>query len=336
MDTPDDVIDLAVLYLRIYFLGMPFFMIYNFGASILRSMGDTKRPLYCLVAAGIINTVLNLLLVIVFKMSVAGVAIGTVVANMFSAGVIIYILRHEQGPFKLNFKHLRINRPELRKVLQIGVPAGIQGMVFSIANIFIQAAVNRFGSAAIAGSAAALTYEYYCYFVVSAFSQAAVTFISQNYGAGQIDRCKRIFRLTMLLSVACCGLLNVLFVWQKHFAISFFTSSPEVFHYAALRMNIVLLTQCLACSYEIAGAALRGLGYSMLPAILTVFGTCVLRLLWIYLVCPLLPSFDALMVIYPISWIVTGAAVLVAYYVVQKKLFRPKEMPILPNKGKWI
>ena len=130
MDTPDDVIDLAVLYLRIYFLGMPFFMVYNFGASILRSMGDTKRPLYCLVAAGIINTVLNLLLVIVFKMSVAGVAIGTVVANMFSAGVIIYILRHEQGPFKLNFKHLRINRPELRKVLQIGVPAGIQGMVF--------------------------------------------------------------------------------------------------------------------------------------------------------------------------------------------------------------
>ena len=327
MDTPDDVIDLAILY-RIYFLGMPFFMVYNFGASILRSMGDTKRPLYCLVAAGMINTVLNLLLVIVFKMSVAGVAIGTVVANMFSAGVIIYILRHEKGPFKLDIKHLQITRPELRKVLQIGVPAGIQGMVFSIANIFIQAAVNRFGSAAIAGSATALTYEYYCYFVVSAFSQAAVTFISQNYGAGQIERCKRIFRLTMLLSVACCGLLNVLFVWQKHFAISFFTSSPEVFHYAALRMNIVLLTQCLACSYEIAGAALRGLGYSMLPAILTVFGTCVLRLLWIYLVCPLLPGFDALMVIYPISWIVTGTAVLVAYYVVQKKLFRPKEMPI--------
>ena len=328
LHTKEELIDGSVLYLRIYFLGMPFFMVYNFGASILRSMGDTKRPLYCLVAAGMINTVLNLLLVIVFKMSVAGVAIGTVVANMFSAGVIIYILRHEKGPFKLDIKHLQITRPELRKVLQIGVPAGIQGMVFSIANIFIQAAVNRFGSAAIAGSAAALTYEYYCYFVVSAFSQAAVTFISQNYGAGQIERCKRIFRLTMLLSVACCGLLNVLFVWQKHFAISFFTSSPEVFHYAALRMNIVLLTQCLACSYEIAGAALRGLGYSMLPAILTVFGTCVLRLLWIYLVCPLLPGFDALMVIYPISWIVTGAAVLVAYYVVQKKLFRPKEMPI--------
>ena len=262
-------------------------------------------------------------------MSVAGVAIGTVVANMVCASMVIYILRHEKGPFKLDIKQLQITRPELRKVLQIGVPAGVQGMVFSIANIFIQAAVNRFGSSAIAGSAAALTYEYYCYFVVSAFSQAAVTFISQNYGAGQIDRCKRVFRLTMLLSVACCGLLNVLFVWQKQLSISFFTSSPEVFHYAALRMNIVLLTQCLACSYEIAGAALRGLGYSMLPAILTVFGTCVLRLLWIYLVCPLLPSFNALMVIYPISWIVTGTAVLIAYYVVQKKLFRPKEIPIL-------
>jgi len=331
MDTPDDVIDLAVLYLRIYFLGMPFFMIYNFGASILRSMGDTKRPLYCLIIAGIINTILNLLLVITFDMSVAGVAIATVIANMCSAGMIIYILRHEKAPFKLDTNHLRITRPELRKILQIGVPAGIQGMVFSFANIFIQAAVNRFGSAAIAGSAAALTYEFYCYFVVNAFSQAAVTFISQNYGARQIERCKRIFRLTMILSVACCGLLNLLFVWQKHFAISFFTSSPEVFHYAALRMNIVLLTQSIACSYEIAGAALRGLGYSMLPTILTVFGTCVLRLAWIYLICPLLPGFDALMAIYPISWIVTGTAVWVAYYVIQKKVFRPTSLSPIPQ-----
>lgn len=186
MDTPDDVLDLAVLYLRIYFLGMPFFMIYNFGAAILRSMGDTKRPLYCLVIAGLINTALNLLLVIVFQMSVAGVAIATVVSNMFCAGMVIYILLHEQEPFRLEIKDIKISRLELRKMLQIGIPAGVQGMVFSIANVFIQAAINRFGSNAIAGSAAALTYEYYCYFVVNAFSQAAVTFISQNYGAGDI------------------------------------------------------------------------------------------------------------------------------------------------------
>lgn len=323
MDTPDDVIELAVLYLRIYFLGMPFFMIYNFGAAILRSMGDTKRPLYCLVVAGVINTALNLFLVIVLKMSVAGVAIGTVIANMVSAGMIVYILRHEKGPFRLEYKEIGVSRIELRKMLQIGIPAGIQGMVFSIANVFIQAAINLYGSDAIAGSAAALNYEYYCYFVVSAFSQAAVTFISQNYGARQIERCKKIFRQTMLLSVIACGCLNLFFVWQRKFAISIFTSSPDVYQFAAIRMEIVLLTQALACSYEIAGAALRGLGYSMLPAILTVFGTCVLRLFWVYVICPMIPGFDNLMLIYPISWIITGAAVLIAYYIIQRKLFRP-------------
>lgn len=323
MDTPDDVIELAVLYLRIYFLGMPFFMIYNFGAAILRSMGDTKRPLYCLVVAGVINTALNLFLVIVLKMSVAGVAIGTVIANMVSAGMIVYILRHEKGPFRLEYKEIGVSRIELRKMLQIGIPAGIQGMVFSIANVFIQAAINLYGSDAIAGSAAALNYEYYCYFVVSAFSQAAVTFISQNYGARQIERCKKIFRQTMLLSVIACGCLNLFFVWQRRFAISIFTSSPDVYQFAAIRMEIVLLTQALACSYEIAGAALRGLGSSMLPAILTVFGTCVLRLFWVYVICPMIPGFDNLMLIYPISWIITGAAVLIAYYIIQRKLFRP-------------
>ena len=152
MDTPDDVIELAVLYLRIYFLGMPFFMIYNFGAAILRSMGDTKRPLYCLVVAGVINTALNLFLVIVLRMSVAGVAIGTVIANMVSAGMIVYILRHEKGPFRLEYKEIGVSRIELRKMLQIGIPAGIQGMVFSIANVFIQAAINLYGSDAIAES----------------------------------------------------------------------------------------------------------------------------------------------------------------------------------------
>ena len=323
MDTPDDVIELAVLYLRIYFLGMPFFMIYNFGAAILRSMGDTKRPLYCLVVAGVINTALNLFLVIVLKMSVAGVAIGTVIANMVSAGMIVYILRHEKGPFRLEYKEIGVSRIELRKMLQIGIPAGIQGMVFSIANVFIQAAINLYGSDAIAGSAAALNYEYYCYFVVSAFSQAAVTFISQNYGARQIERCKKIFRQTMLLSVIACGCLNLFFAWQRRFAISIFKSSPDVYQFAAIRMEIVLLTQALACSYEIAGAALRGLGYSMLPAILTVFGTCVLRLFWVYVICPMIPGFDNLMLIYPISWIITGAAVLIAYYIIQRKLFRP-------------
>lgn len=321
MDTPEDVIDLATLYLRIYFLGMPFMMIYNFGAAILRSMGDTKRPLYSLAFAGIVNTGLNLLLVIVFEMSVAGVAIATVVANIINAAVILYFLVHEEEPFRLELRDFSVSRPELRKMLQIGIPAGVQGMVFSFANVFIQAAINRFGSDAVAGSAAALNYEFYCYFVISAFSQAAVTFTSQNYGAGQIGRCKKIFRQSMLLSVVCCGALNVLLVWQKELFISFFTSSPEVAHYAAIRMRYVLLFQFVASSYEVSGATLRGLGYSMTPTILTIFGTCILRLLWVYTVNQRYNSFDVLMYVYPISWVITGAAVWFAYYMIRKKAF---------------
>lgn len=321
MDTPHDVIDLATLYLRIYFLGMPFMLIYNFGAAILRSMGDTKRPLYILIVAGIINTVLNLLLVIVFRMSVAGVAIATVVANIVNAGIILYILMHEEGPFRLDIKKISVSRPELKKILQIGIPAGVQGMVFSIANVFIQAAINQFGSDVVAGSAAALNFEYYCYFVIGAFSQATVTFTSQNYGAGQIERCKRIFRLSMLLSFVCCGVLNVLLVWQREFFISFFTSSPEVIQYAAIRMQYVLLFQFIASSYEISGAALRGLGYSMTPTILTIFGTCILRLVWVYTVNRQYNSFEVLMYVYPLSWVITGIAVWVAYYTIRRKAF---------------
>ncbi len=321
MDTPEDVIDLATVYLRIYFLGMPFMMIFNFGAAILRSMGDTKRPLYSLVISGIINTALNLLLVIVFEMSVAGVAIATVVANMVNAAIVVYFLTHEDEPFRLEFKKLSLSKLELKKMLRIGIPAGVQGMVFSIANVVIQSAINQFGSAAVAGSAAALNYEYYCYFVISAFSQAAVTFTSQNYGAGQIERCKKVFRQSMLLSTVCCAVLNLVLVWQKEFFISFFTSSPEVIYYASIRMQYVLLFQSIASSYEVSGAALRGLGYSITPTVLTIFGTCFLRLLWVYTVCREFTGFDTLMYIYPISWVVTGAAVWIAYWKIRKKAF---------------
>ena len=191
MNTPHDVIDLATLYLRIYFLGMPFMMIYNFGAAILRSMGDTKRPFYSLIAAGIINTGLNLVLVIGFEMSVAGVAIATVASNIVSASIIVFLLLREKEPFRLEWKKITVERNEFRHMLRIGVPAGVQGMVFSFANIFVQSSINGFGSDAVAGSAAAINYEYYCFFVISAFAQAAVAFVSQNYGAGQIDRCKK-------------------------------------------------------------------------------------------------------------------------------------------------
>ncbi len=321
LDTPEDVMDLAVLYLRIFSLGMPFMMIYNFGAAILRSMGDTKRPFYSLVIAGVINVGLNLLLVIGFKMSVAGVAIATVASNIVNAAIIICFLTHEKGIFRLKLKKLSVSKPELRKILQIGVPAGIQGMVFSISNVFVLATINSFGSAAVAGSSAALNYEYYCYFVVSAFAQAAVAFISQNYGAGKIERCKNIFRQSMLLGLLGCAFLNLLIVWQKEFFIGFFTSEPDIVRYAAIRMEYVLLLQFMASSYEISGAALRGLGYSMTPTVLTIFGTCLLRLVWIFVVVPMSRSYETLLTVYPISWVITGIAVCTAYAIIRRKAF---------------
>lgn len=333
IDTPHDVIDLATLYLRIFFLGMPFMMIYNFGAAILRSMGDTKRPFYSLVIAGIVNTALNLVLVISFDMSVAGVAIATVVANIINAAITIWFLVREEEPYRLNVHKLRISRPDLRRILQIGVPAGIQGVVFSISNVFILSTINKFGSGAVAGSSTAINYEYYCYFVMSAFCQAAVAFTSQNYGAGLIDRCKRIFRLSMTMSVVSCATLNILMAWQHDLCASVFTSEPEVIGYASIRLQYVLMFQWIACSYEIAGASLRGLGYSMTPTMFTIFGTCLFRLLWIYTVCPVYNSFEVLMYVYPISWVITGIAVVAAYYVIRRKAFAIPTMQAIPQEA---
>lgn len=320
MDTPHDVIDLSTLYLRIYFLGMPFLMVYNFGAAVLRGMGDTRRPLYCLLVSGVVNTVLNLILVIGFDMSVAGVAIGTVVSFIVNAVWVTVLLLREAEPFSLRTCRFRIYRSEIVRMMKIGVPAGVQGMVFSIANIFIQAAINRCGADAVAGSAAALNYEYYCYFVINSFTTAATTFVGQNYGAGNLERCKRAWRLCMVMSVVACAVCNLAFCWQKEFFIGIFSADASVLEYGFKRMELVLAWQWVACSYEISGGALRGLGYSAVPALLTVFGTCLLRLVWIYTIYPLYPTYDTLMMVFPVSWAITGMMVFVAYLLVLRRL----------------
>jgi len=324
MDTPDNVLDLAVLYLRIYFIGMPFIMIYNFGAAILRSKGDTKRPLYCLVISGIINACLNLLLVVVFHLSVSGVAIATVISNIVSAGMVLYFLIHEQAPIRLYIKKLYVKKEELIQIFRIGIPAGLQGMVFSVANVCVQSAINSFGSDAVAGSAAALNYEYFAYFIISAFSQATVTFISQNYGAGQFERCKKVFNLSMMLGALICGLMSIVFVVWRGFFIRIYTTTPEVIEYASIRITHILTFEFLTSTYEIGGAALRAIGYSMTPAVFTVLGSCVFRLVWVYTVFRKFNSFEILMDVYPISWIITGIAVLIAYFYLSRKLFSTK------------
>ena len=321
MNTPEDVLEQAVLYLRIYFLGVPFMMIYNFGAAILRSVGDTKRPLYCLAFAGIINTVLNLILVIIFHLGVAGVAIGTVVSNMISSTIIIYLLMHEEGDIKLSLKDLKISSHELKGILRMGIPAGLQSVVFSFANVFIQASLNGYGSDAVAGSAVTLNFECYSYFIVSAFAQTAVTFTSQNFGAKKYDRCKKIFIETITISILISWGMALCFVFGRDFFISIFTSEPEVARYASIRMNNLLTFYCLVSTYEVTGGALRGMGYSMTPTIITVFGTCVLRLIWIATVCKIYTGFETLMNVYPISWVLTGTAVIASYLIIRKRIF---------------
>lgn len=321
--TPDEIIELATLYLRIFFLGMPFIMAVNFGAAILRSLGDTRTPFYALVAGGVANAVLNLVLVIGFDMNVAGVAIATVVSHIISAAIIVRILARLNGPCRLVLKDMRLYASHTGKMLRIGLPAGLQGVVFSMSNFFILGNINLFGAEASAGSAAALTFEYYCYFVINSFAQAAVSFVSVNYAAGHYDRCRRVFRICMAASVIGCGALNVLLVLFKEPVISLFTDSESVARFAYIRMEVVLLLQFMASSYEISGAAMRGYGYSLTPALLTVFGTCLLRILWVKTVSADATDFGLLMDVYPITWVVTGLAVLTAYFIVAHKVLRP-------------
>lgn len=326
MGTPEDVIDLAVLYLRIYLLGMPFIMLYDFGSSILRSTGDSKRPLYSLIVAGVINTLLNLVLVIGFKLSVSGVAIATVISNVVSSGIVIYFLTQESEPIKLDLKKLAVSTTELKKILKIGVPAGLQGMMFSIANVCIQSTINSFGSDAIAGSAAALNYEFFSYFMVNAFAQTTVTFTSQNYGAGEYDRCKKIFGIGMMFSLISCGLLSAVFVIGRGFFLGLYSTDANVLVYAKQRICIATTLELLTSIYEISAGAMRGLGHSMTPAVITFMGSCVLRLIWISTACKMVHEFWVLMIIYPISWIITGIAMMTAYGMLKRKILKKNQV----------
>lgn len=314
MDTPADVLDMAVTYLRIFFLGIPFFMIFDFGSAILRSMGDTRRPLYILVAAGIVNTFLNLVFVIIFHMGVAGVAIATSIANAVSAALIIYLLLHEKEPYRLRPKKLYIEWKELKRMLQIGVPAGLQGMVFSVSNVLLQASINGYGSDAIAGSAAAVNFEYYCYFIIGAFNGAAISFTGQNYGAGLNHRVKRIFAICLFMGFVGCAALNWFFIWQEDFFLRLFTDSPAVIAFGKTRMHIALAWQSIAAFYEISGSVLRGMGKSIEPTLITVFGTCLLRIVWIYTIMPGWRGFGHLITVYPVSWAITAVMMLGLYF----------------------
>ena len=318
ISTPTDVLDLAVRYLQVYFAGIPFVMLYNFVAAILRGKGDTKRPLYVLLATGAINVLLNVLFVAGFGMSVTGVALATVIANALSAGTLFYFLLHEVGPFKLEFWKLRITPVFLGRIMRVGLPAGLQGVVFSFSNVCLQSAINSLGSATVAASAAALTYEFIVYYWLNSFSHACVTFVGQNYGAKNLERCRSAVRWTILLATTSTFALSMLCCYFAKPLLSLYTSDPEIIATGSIRMYVVVGVLFINVFLDVFSGALRGMGQSLAPALTCVVGVCGIRILWVIFVFPQYRSFASLMVVYPLSWITT-IMVLAGIYIYRVK-----------------
>lgn len=326
LSTPDEILPQAVLYLRIYFAGMPFLMLYNFSAAILRSQGDTRRPLHTLIFSGLINVALNLLFVLGCGMGVEGVAIATVVASAFSSVRMLRILRREEGPLRLHLRQLRIDRKQLWRIAMIGIPAGLQGCLFSFSNVMIQQSINSLGAVAVAASTAAMNFEYYLYFIANSMSQTATTWLGQNFGGGQVERCRQIARWCLIWGVGCTTLLSLVVVAFAEPLLGIFTAEAAVISMAVVRIYVISSTECLNAVVEAFTGILRAYGYSMIPTLISVLGICGLRLVWIGSVFQVEHSFGALMASYPVSWAVTSVALFLAYRWVQHRLVHKIDM----------
>lgn len=318
--TPESVINEALLYIRIYFIGVPFMTIYNFGAAILRSYGDTKRPMCYLIISGTVNVVLNLIFVIGFGLGVEGVAISTSVSNMLSTAMVLTHLYRKEDEFQFRFHKMCVLWKDLKRILMIGIPAGIQGAIFSVSNVFIQSGINTFGEDAIAGSSLALNFEYFTYDIGSAFAQAAVTFTSQNFGAGNLKRCKKIFWLCLIFGVGFTEILSIIFMIWDDFFVSIYTISDAVAVYGLIRMHHVCSMEGLTATYEVESAALRGMGKSLEPSVITILGTVVFRMIWMATVFKWIPTYDMLMNVYISSWVFTGGLIFIVYAMHMRKM----------------
>ncbi len=324
MDTPAEVLPLATLYLRIYFLGMPAMMAYNFGSAILRAIGDTKRPLYYLTLAGVINVLLNLLFVIRFHMDVAGVATATVISQCLSAVLVLWCLTKEEGAIRLNLRALRIYPKKFFKILQVGIPAGFQGCVFSLSNVVIQASVNSFGATVVAGNSAALNIEGFVYVAMNAFHQAAISFTSQNMGAAKYERINKIL-ITAQLCVLTVGLiLGNLVVFFGYPLLSLYTNSAEVAAAGMVRLKIICSLYALCGMMDVMVGSLRGMGYAIMPMIVSLIGACGLRLLWIFTFFRMeqFHTPTSLYLTYPVSWTITFLTHVICFIVVRRRLQR--------------
>ena len=327
MRCPDKVLDLATLYLRIYFLGMIPTMLYNFGAALLRAKGDTQRPLYFLFSAGIINVLLNLFFVKTLQMSVAGVALATVISQFISGSLIVLALLREQGPLHLDLRALKFHPYELRQIMQVGIPAGLQGILFSLANVVVQSSVNLFGETVMSGNSAAVNLESFIYAICNAFHQTNGAFTSQNYGAGSYHRIKKVF----IRCIACSFILVesasiLLYVFGRPL-LGIYTSSPAVIEAGMIRIACIALSYGINCFMDVTVGSLRGIGYNVMPMVVSLLGVCAFRLVWISTVfqIPAYHRIETVYLVYPISWTITATTHLICFLITYKKLLRQSD-----------
>lgn len=301
LQVPEDVFPLALKYMRIYLLGLPVIFLYNFEAAIFRSAGDTKTPLIALALSGVLNVILNLFFVIVLNKTVDGVAIATVLANVVSSVVLLRRLLRSELFIHVEFKDLRIDWKILWRILKIGVPAGIQGAVFSLSNIVVQSAINSLGKVTMAASSAAFNVEVMAYYILNSFGQACTTFVGQNYGAGQIDRCRKALKLCLIESVIATACAVCIALLSGKYLIALFNNNPEVIRLGMVRMKFIFMSYIFSTIYDCMSGYMRGFGISLTPALLTIFGVCGTRIIWIYMVFPMSQTFETIMQVYPIS-----------------------------------
>ena len=325
MGSPDDVLPLATRYIRIFFMGMPFNMLYNFGAAVLRAVGDTRRPLYFLTVSGLVNVVLNLIFVIVFHMGVAGVALATITSQMISATLVVLCLLHTSGYVHLDPKQLRIHKDKLLAIAKVGLPAGFQGACFSISNVLIQSTVNSYGAIVVAGNSASSNLESFIYTAMNAFHQAAITFVSANVGAGKNGRIRKTMSACAFLVMAVGVGLGAFFFVLAGSLLGIYSREPEVVAAGLNRLRLFAATYYTCGLMDMFCGLLRGMGATIMPMIVSIIGACGLRIFWIYVVLPLNPTLMTLYIGYPVSWVLTGATHFFCY------LRMLRRFPINPN-----
>ena len=320
LGVPEEIFREALRYIRIYFAGLPVIFLYNFESAIFRRQGDTRTPLICLTISGILNVVMNVSFVVVLHMTVDGVALATVLANLISSGLLLIMLMRSRSAIRVHWSGFSYQPHVIGSILRIGTPAGLQGMVFSLSNLCIQSAINSLGADVIAASAAAFNVEIFAYFVLNSFGQACTTFVGQNLGAGNMERCRRATRICMVQDFVFTAAISGVILLSGHALLRIFNTDPEVVRIGYIRILILISAELVNVIIEILSGAMRGHGQSLIPAIVSLVGICGVRIIWVYTVFPFSKTFATIMAAYPLSWAITALVLVISYFMMMRKI----------------